>query len=184
MRCSEATRHLQLYIDSQLTLDQVRVLEAHLALCPACRNECLFLEDVTSTLGALKSVAEPADLTVHIMQRVARSPQQRNNRQYSLLRPSLLEWLAVVVLATITTLGAILGQPSLRGALPFVNGHGSLSQAFSNTLNMLVTGNAGPLTLVLWVGGTLIGVCITLVLVGNEIRTAWFKAMLERLPVR
>ena len=96
----------------------------------------------------------------------------------------MLEWLAVVVLATITTLGAILEQPSLRGALPFVNGHGSLSQAFSNTLNMLVTGNAGPLTLVLWVGGTLIGVCITLVLVGNEIRTAWIKAMLERLPVR
>src|SRR5207302_45034 len=53
MRCSEATRHLQLYIDSQLTLDQVRVLEAHMAFCPACRNECLFLEDVTSTLGGL-----------------------------------------------------------------------------------------------------------------------------------
>jgi len=53
-----------------------------------------------------------------------------------------------------------------------------------NTLNMLVTGDAGPLTLALWVGGTLIGVCITLVLVGNEIRTAWLKAMLERLPVR
>jgi predicted anti-sigma-YlaC factor YlaD len=183
MRCSEATRHLQLYIDSQLTLDQVRVLEAHLALCPACRNECLFLEEVTSTLGALKSVAEPADLTVHIMQRVAMS-SQRNNKRYSLLRPSLLEWLVVVVLATITTLGAILEQPSLRGALPFVNGHGSLSQTFSNTLNLLMTGNAGSLTLALWVGGTLIGVCITLVLVGNEIRTAWFKAMLERLPVR
>ena len=184
MRCSQATRHLQLYIDSQLTLDQVRALEAHLALCPACHNECLFLEEVTSTLGALNSVAEPADLTVHIMHRVARSPQQRNNKRYSLLRPSLLEWLAVVVLATITTLGAILEQPSLRAALPFVNGHGSLSQAVSNTLNMLVTGDAGPLTLVLWVGGTLIGVCITLVLVGNEIRAAWFKAMLERLPVR
>src|SRR5437763_6046101 len=108
MRCSEATRHLQLYIDSQLTLDQVRVLEAHLALCPACRNECLFLEEVTSTLCALKSVAEPADLSVHIMQRVARSPQQRTNRQNSLLRPSLLAWVAVVVLPTITAPGASL----------------------------------------------------------------------------
>lgn len=181
MRCSEATRHLQLYIDGQLRLDQIRVLEAHLALCPACRNECLLLEEVASTLGGLKPVAEPADLTVHIMQRVAMSSQQRNSKQYSLLRPSLMEWLAVVVLATITTLGAILELPSLRAVLPFVNGHGSLSQA---VLNMLVTGNAGPLTLALWVGGTLIGVCITLVLVGNEIRTAWFKAMLERLPVR
>src|SRR5437764_7398031 len=171
MRCSEATRHLQLYIDSQLTLDQVRVLEAHLALCPACRNECLFLEEVTSTLGALKSFAEPADLTVHIMQRVARS-SQRNNKRYSLLRPSLLEWLAVIVLATITTLGAILEQPSLRGALPFVNGHGSLSQAFSNTLNMLVTGNAGHLTVGLCVGATLIAACVLVVIAVHDICTA------------
>lgn len=182
MRCSEATRNLQLYIDGLLTVNQVRVLEAHLALCPTCRNECLLLEEVVSTLGGLKPVAEPPDLTVHIMQRVAMSSQQRNSKHY--LRPTLMEWLAVIVLATITTLGAILEQPSLRAALPFVNGHGSLPQAVSNTLNMLVTGNAGPLTLALWVGGTLIGVCITLLLVGNEIRTAWFKAMLERLPVR
>ena len=62
MRCSEATRHLQLYIDSQLTLDQVRALEAHLARCAACRNEWLLLEEVASTLGDLKPVAEPADL--------------------------------------------------------------------------------------------------------------------------
>ena len=184
MRCSKATRHLQLYIDSQLTLDQVRALEAHLARCAACRNEWLLLEEVASTLGDLKPVAEPADLTLHIMQRVAMSPQQRKNKQYSLLRPSLMEMLAIVLLATITTLGIIVEQPALRAALPLVNGHDLLSQAFSNTLNMLITGNAGPLTLALWVGGTIIGVCITLVLVGNEIRSQWFKAMVERLPVR
>jgi predicted anti-sigma-YlaC factor YlaD len=184
MRCSEATRYLQLYIDSRLTLKQLRALEAHLSHCPPCRAQCLLLQEITSTLGALKPVAEPPDLTAQIMQRVAMTSQQRRRKQYSLLRPSLLEWLVVVVLATITTLGAILEQPSLRAVLPFINGHGSLSEAISNTLDMLVTGNAGPLTLVLWVGGTLIGVCITLALVGNEIRTAWFKAMLERLPVR
>jgi predicted anti-sigma-YlaC factor YlaD len=184
MRCSEATRPLQLYIDSRLTLDQVRALEAHLALCADCRNEWLLLEEVASTLGDLKPVAEPADLTQHIMQRVAMSPQQRKNKQYSLLRPSLMEMLAVVLLATITTLGIIVEQPPLRAALPFINGHDSLSQAFSNTLNMLVTGDVGPLTLALWVGGTIIGICITLVLVGTEIRSEWFKAMLERLPVR
>src|SRR5947209_8272286 len=184
MRCSEATRYLQLYIDSRLTLKQLRALEMHLSNCRACHAECLLLEEVASTVGTLKPVPEPPNLTAQIMRRVAMTSQQRSRKQYSLLRPSLLEWLAVIVLATITTLGAILEQPSLRAALPFINGHGSLSQVFSTTLNILVTGNAGPLTLVLWVGGTLIGVCITLVLVGNEIRTAWIKAMLERLPVR
>ena len=36
----------------------------------------------------------------------------------------------------------------------------------------------------LWVVGTILGIFITLALAGNEIRTQWFKAVLERLPVR
>src|SRR6266496_614129 len=40
------------------------------------------------------------------------------------------------------------------------------------------------LFLVLWVGGTIIGVWITLALAGTEIRSRWLKAMMDRLPVR
>jgi hypothetical protein len=32
--------------------------------------------------------------------------------------------------------------------------------------------------------GTLLGVLITLMVAGNEMRTQWFKAMVARLPVR
>ena len=184
MRCSEATRQLQLYLDNRLTVPQLRTLEAHLALCAACRDELLLLEEIASTLSDLKLVAEPADLTMQIMQRVALSSRQDENEQYSLFRPSLMEWLSVVLLATITTLGIIWEQPSLRGALPFANGHDSLSQAFLNTLNMLLTTNPVTLILALWVIGTILGICITLALVGGDIRTEWFKAMMERLPVR
>jgi predicted anti-sigma-YlaC factor YlaD len=184
MRCSEASRQLQLYLDGQLTMNQVRPLETHLAFCLACQNELLLLEEVASALGNLKPVAEPADLTMHIMQRVALSSQQREMKRYSLLRPSLLEVLAAVLLATITTLGLFWQQPSLRSALLFANGHDSLSQSFVNTFNMLVTGNPGTLILALWVIGTMLGVFITLALVGGDIRTEWFKAMMERLPVR
>jgi len=179
MRCSEATRQLQLYLDSQLSMQQVRRLEAHLAGCHACRNELSLLEAVTYALREVKPVVEPADLAVHIMQRVAVTPQRRK-RQYSLLRPSFWELLAVVLLATITTLGIIWEQPSLRAALPLANGHDMLSQVFLSILAMLMTGN----TLALWVGGTILGVCITLALAGNEVRTQWFKAMMGRLPVR
>src|SRR5207249_3242773 len=132
-------------------------------------------------------VVEPANLTMDIMRRVALHPRRqpsRANGRYSLLRPSVPELLAVVLLATITTLGIIWDQPTLRSALPFVNGHDVLSQAFSTAFNMFVTGNTGTLTLALWVGGTILGICITLILVGNDIRAEWLKAMIERLPVR
>ncbi len=183
MRCSAASKQLQLYIDKQLTVQQVRQLETHLTTCRTCQEDLLLLEKVASSLRELPPVAEPANLTIQIMQRVAMTPQKPRER-YSLLRPSLLEALAVVLLATITTLGIIWQQPTLRAVLPFANGHDLISQAFANTLNMLINENMGTLMLALWVVGTLLGVCITLALAGNEMRTEWFKAMMDRLPVR
>jgi len=184
MHCSKANQQLPLYVDNRLTLDQVRALEAHISNCAACRAELLLLEEVVHGLSNIKFIAEPEDLTVRIMQRVAMSSRRRNEQWSSLLRPSLLELLAVVLLATITTLGVILGQPAVRAALPFANGHDWLSLTFMNILHMLVTVDMGILTVALWVVGTVLGVCITLVLVGNEVRAAWLKAMMDRLPVR
>ena len=183
MRCSAASKQLQLYIDKQLTVQQVRQLETHLTTCRTCQEDLLLLEKVASSLRELPPVAEPANLTIQIMQRVAMTPQKPRER-YSLLRPSLLEALAVVLLATITTLGIIWQQPTLRAVLPFANGHDLISQAFANILNMLINGNTGPLMLALWVVGALLGICITLALAGNEMRTEWLKAMMDRLPVR
>lgn len=183
MRCSAASKQLQLYIDKQLTVQQVRQLETHLTTCCTCQEDLLLLEEVTSSLHELSPVAEPDNLTNQIMLRVAMTPQKPRER-YSLLRPSLLEVLAVVLLATITTLGIIWQQPTLRAVLPFANGHNLISQSFANTLNMLINGNTGPLMLALWVVGTLLGVCITLALAGNKMRTEWLKAMMDRLPVR
>ncbi len=182
MRCSEASRLLQLYIDMRLTVNQVRVLEEHLTQCTTCREELLLLEEVSSSLRNLQPVAEPADLAVNIMRLVTITPQRPANERYSLLRPSLLELLVVVLLATITTFGVIWDQPALRSALPFANGHDPLSQSFFNVLALLVSGNPSTLSLALWIGGTLLGVCITLALVGNDIRREWFKAMVDHLP--
>jgi predicted anti-sigma-YlaC factor YlaD len=183
MRCSEASRLLQLYIDARLNMDKVRKLEEHLTGCEACRHQLYLLEEVKSSLRDIPPVAEPAQLTVDIMRLVAITPQRRSQKQYSLLRPSLVELLAVVLLATITTLGIFWDQPALRDALPFANGHDSRSQAFFAALNLLVAGNINTLSFMLWIGGALLGVCITLALVGTDIRREWFKAMLDRLPV-
>jgi len=181
MRCSDANRQLQLYIDRRLTMQQVRELEVHIDQCAACQYQLFLLEEVASTLHNLQPVAEPADMTIRIMQRVAASSQRQVDRQFSLWRPSLPELLIAVFLASITTLAIIWQQPALRAVLPFAT---LLSQAFSTIIHLLVTANMGALSLALWIGGTILGIWITLALAADEIRSESFKAMMDRLPVR
>lgn len=183
MRCSEASHQLHLYIDRRLTLDQTRTLEVHVASCAACRTELEGLEEVVLRVHKLQMIAEPADLTAQVMRRVAQFPRQRLP-SYSLLRPSLAELLTVIFLATIATLGSVLAQPSVRALLPFANGKDILSQFVIHATKLLVTVDSGTLMLAIWVVGTLLGICITLALAGSEVRTQWYRAMLERLPVR
>lgn len=191
MRCTKAAYQLQLYIDHQLTFRQTRVLEAHIASCPACRAELNFLEGVSCGLNSLKMVAEPANMHEQIMQKVAlttaRKQQLLREKQattFKLFRPSLGEILAASVLATIATLATLLKILSLRALLPAMNGHDPLSLFCTQVLHMLTSIDANTLSLALWILGTLVGVCITLLVAGSEMRTQWLKAMMERLPVR
>ena len=184
MRCAEAVHLLQLYIDSRLTVKQTRTLEAHVAGCAACQRELALLEEVAQGVHNLKFVAEPEDLAGRIMERVALDSRRRSTPGFSLLRLSLLELLTAILLATIATIGSILAQPSVRTLLPFANGHDAFSLAFMNTLQVLAAINTHTLILACWVIGTILGVCITLLLAGDEMRTEWFKAVIERLPVR
>lgn len=186
MRCKEASQQLQLYLDNRLPIEQVRRLEAHLASCNTCREELTVFEKVIHDLETFKVVAEPADLNTKIMRRVALASQQQNTSpsRFSLWRPSLLEILVAATLATVATLGTILQQPSIRSLLPFANGHDRLSLAFLNLFHLLMTVDSTALILALWIAGTFLGVCITLIFAGSEMRTQWLKAMMERLPVR
>jgi hypothetical protein len=193
MRCSKAERQLQLYIDRRLPLIQLCLLEAHLADCAACREELRLLETITYLLNASHHVSEPGGMHSQIMQRVAISAQHPVNskatirsrgKPFSPWRPSLAELLAAILLATVATLGSILEQPSLRAILPIANGHDSLSIAFLHLVHTLTSLDSNTLSLLLWIIGTALGICITLAFAGTEIRTRWFKAMMDRLPVR
>lgn len=188
MRCSQAIQQLQLYIDHQLSWEKIHPLEVHLNTCAECRKELTILEEITATLESTQPIIEPADLTTNIMQRVALDVQQREREKaarevYVPLRPTLKELLVMILLATITTLGTIFGQPSLRASLPFVNGHDQISQAVITASHFFASVNSGTLNLAFWVLGTLLGVCITLALAGNEMRGEWFKAISHKLPV-
>jgi len=162
----------------------MRTLEAHLAECDACREELWLLETVEGDLDA-PAVIEPAEMHQRIMQRVALAPQSHSSQQpFFPWRPSLPELLAAILLATVATLGSILQQPALRALLPIANGHDSLSLAVINLVHMLTSMSGSTLAAVLWIAGTILGVCITLAFAGNEMRSQWFKAMMDRLPVR
>ncbi len=80
-------------------------------------------------------------------------------------------------------LGVILGQPSLRAALPIANGHDILSQIFLSIVHLFIDVNSGMLMWIFWIVGTFLGVWITLALAGEEMRSEWLKAMMDRLPV-
>jgi hypothetical protein len=190
MRCAKATYQLQLYIDHQLTLRQTRVLEAHIASCASCRAELYFLEEVACGLNTFKVVPEPADMHEQIMRKVAltatRTRLQRDKQvaPFKLFRPSLGEILAAALLATIATLVTLLQQPSIRALLPIANGHDPLSLLYMHVVHTLTGIDTNMLIWGVWIVGTLLGVCITLMVAGSEMRTQWFKAMMERLPVR
>jgi hypothetical protein len=190
MRCKKAMHQLQSYIDHQLTFKQTHLLEAHISSCSSCSAELAFLEELACSLNTLHFVAEPANMHEQIMQKVALnavskqlSESEKQAPRFSLFRPSLSEMLAAILLATVATLSILLQQPSLRAILPGANGHDILSLFYIQTVHMLTGIDANRLTLALWIVGTILGVCITLAVAGNEMRSQWFKAMWERLSV-
>jgi hypothetical protein len=137
----------------------------------------------------MQLVVEPTDLEANIMRRVASSPrgassQTRQQQTFVLFRPSIFEILAAIALATIAMLGIALEQPAVRAAvLPTIDGHDTLSIFVNALWNSLVSASSGTLMLALWIGGTLLGVWITLIVAGSDMRNAWFRAVANRLPV-
>lgn len=188
MHCSKAARQLQLYTDKQLNLEQIRALESHLSTCPACSKDYFLLEEIDHVLNTMELIQEPADLTVNVMRRVALSTQ-RTERQIvepqSILvfRPSFSEVLIASLLATVVMCGLIFDQQSIRVALFGSSSHDPLSTVVVPLWNALVMANSNTLMICLWISGTVLGVWITLLVAGSDMRNEWFKAVLDRLPV-
>lgn len=75
MNCSKAHQQLQYYVDGQLSIRQIHLLEAHISSCTVCQNELLLVQKVVDRLHSLQSVAEPTYMTLRILERVAMSPR-------------------------------------------------------------------------------------------------------------
>jgi len=191
MRCSRAIHLLQFYIDRRLPLKQMRDLESHLSDCAACRHELILLEAIDHALTNLESVKEPPDLTANIMRRVALTTKRtaehietrRKETTFVLLRLSLPELVAVVVLATMTTFGIFIQQPAFSSLVSLATGHDGISPALLDGWKLLLSVNSNTLMFFFWLIGTVLGIWITLMLAGSEMRNMWLKAMMDRLPV-
>ena len=196
MRCSKATHMLQLYIDKKLSLEQIRALETHLTTCTVCCEELSVLEEIDVALKSMEMVVEPADLTMNVMKRVALSTQAqpsrrqtvkltatREEKQLFTFRPSLMEWLTAIALATVTMLVLAIGWPAMNTVL-HVGGRASIFSIFQSLWSLLTAVNSDTLMTLLWILGTILGIWITLFVAGADMRNQWFKAVMDRLPVR
>jgi hypothetical protein len=188
MHCSKAGRQLQLYTDKQLNLEQTRALEVHLSTCPACCKEYYLLEEIDYALNTTELIQEPVDLTVNVMRRVALSAQQTEREitePQSILafRPSFSEILIASLLATVAMVGLLFDQVSVRTALVGTTSHDPFTTCVMLIWNVVATANGNTLMVCLWVFGTVLGVWITLMVAGSDVRNEWFKAVLDRLPV-
>jgi anti-sigma factor RsiW len=193
MTCARTQQLLQLYLDGRLTLSRARALERHLAACPLCRAELAALEEVVTAVQSLGHVTEPAWLGEAIMQRVASATAQPPRDLPAGVQENLGQMLGspfsrltrrdvflAFALATLVMSGFILLSPALRSAL--LNDTNPMVAPLLQTLQTLFSLHGGVVILMGWGLGIALGIWITLVLAGNEIRTFWRQRQRERLP--
>ncbi|GCF09322.1 zf-HC2 domain-containing protein [Dictyobacter arantiisoli] len=188
MHCSQATRQIQLYTDKQLSLEKIRTLEKHLSTCGDCSRTYFLFMEIDQALATTEMIREPEDLTANVMRRVALSVQQSESqvqvsRSFLSYRPSWLEMLFASALATVAMLGLLLQLPSIRTSFFASASHNLLAGFFLTLWNLLGTANVNLLMTFLWIIGTILGIWITLIVAGSDMRTVWYKAVMDRLPV-
>ncbi len=193
MTCSRAQRLLQLYLDQRLSLPRMRALERHLTHCATCRAEWMLLEDILAGIHSLHNIADPPWLTEAIMARVAettaRPPEEPDIELPKLrqppshrtpFRPTMQDLILSSMLATIVVISFVLFQPELRNIL--VNSVNPLLGPVLAGLQVLISPNAGIIGLLVWLLWICLGIGITLILAGSEVRSHWRQRIRERLP--
>jgi anti-sigma factor RsiW len=193
MTCSRAQHLLQLYLDHRLSLPRTRALERHLNRCTVCRSEWMLLEDMIAGIHSLNAVAEPAWLTEAIMARIAATTAQppetlsveacqprQQTVQRTAFRPTMRDLILSSALATIVVISFVLFQPALRDAL--VNSVNPLVGPVLAGLQFLISPDAGIMGWFVWLLWVCLGICITLLLAGSEIRSHWRQRLRNWLP--
>lgn len=67
--CEECKEHLFEYIDGELTIEQSKAVEAHIAICPACEKELSECRKMLSLIGESKAEV-PNELYSSVMKKI------------------------------------------------------------------------------------------------------------------
>jgi anti-sigma factor RsiW len=185
MKCSQAAQALQLYIDGQLTQQEASAMEAHITRCPACHAELYLLEEIVAAAHAMPEIPEPAWLPAAIMARIAQEPRRQERAAFRSYRPSLPEAIAAATLATaVTALFIVFQTPAHTRLLPLLSDQANRVARYISPLflTLIQPGTNLPAWMI-WLLWSALGLLITLLLAGSEVRTNWRDTVRQRLPL-
>jgi len=177
MRCTRAMALLQLYVDGRLETRYLAPLETHLDSCARCRDELALLEAICATAADAEAVVEPPDLTNRILTRVAMSEMRRSAATINGFGLRWADGLRAALLATATTLLFILLSPTLRLSVGSAVYH-----SFPEVVALLLAPGPGSIAWLAWLVWTVAGLTLTLWFAGAEVRSAWRRSLVSRLP--
>lgn len=111
---TRAARALSAYLDQELSPSEMRAVAAHIAECPACREELAALRGIKDLLGRLPEVEPPAGMWAAVRARTA-VPRHPSATILETLRAAFRRPAAAAVAAMVIVLLIVL--PLLKGRL-------------------------------------------------------------------
>lgn len=177
MTCKRASAWLQLYLDGRLDVRRIVRLEEHLDMCQACREDLDVLEAICHGASALDYVREPADLTEHVMRRVADLEARRVAAGHRSFGLGWADALLAGLLATVMTALFLWFQPALSQEASMALMRNLL--AADRGIAEMVSSWSSWVIWAVWVGA---GLALTIWFAGSEVRAGWRRTLAERLP--
>jgi anti-sigma factor RsiW len=174
MKCAQYADWLQLSVDGRLDANRQRSLDAHLAVCAACRHDYALLEEVRDAL-AMPVVAD-IDLTDAIRRRVAHYELAMAERRERLhvIRRDLLRNSAIVVVLLMLVVAFM--QPTL-----WHSATDSVQRTWPQLLTLAMSPGPYSIAWAIWAAAVLVALGLLIWLRRTETLTTWRRALEERL---
>ncbi len=174
MNCSQYADWLQLSVDGRLDANRQRSLEAHLAVCAACRHDYVLLEEVRDALAM--PVVVDVDLSDAIRQRVAQYEQVMVARRERLraFRRDLMRNSAIVVVLLMLMVAFL--QPGL-----WHSATDSVQRTWPQVLTLAMSPGPYSIAWAIWAAAGLVALGLFIWLRRTETLTTWRRALEERI---
>lgn len=177
MKCSKATRLMQLYLDGRLDSAQFVHLQDHMNACAECRHDLVLFESINESVGEFELMSEPTDLTERIMHRIAALEAQRAIAR----RPEFLPpWVAnrrTAALAVVALFVVALLQPGGIGGVA-----ANASRSLVGLANLLFSPGPDSVLWIVWVAGALVALVCAIWFIRADASSEFRRAISHRLP--